>query len=137
MAHETTIRVRYAETDQMGVVYHSNYFIWFEVGRTDFFSSLGMNYETLEKSGVLLPVVDVGCKYIISAKYGDEIIVKTTLKKLKGVKLEYNYELYRKDDNTLLATGYTIHAFVNKELKPINFKKSFSDVWDLLNKNIE
>lgn len=137
MTNETVIRVRYAETDQMGVVYHANYFSWFEVGRTEFFRAFDMDYRALEENDVLLPVIDVGCKYIISAKYDDEVIIKTRIKDLKGVKLHFVYELYRKSDSTLLAEGYTIHAFVSKQLKPINFKKKFSSVWEKLNESIE
>lgn len=137
MINETTIRVRYAETDQMGIVYHANYFSWFEVGRTEFFRALGMNYKALEEKEILLPVIDVGCKYIISAKYDDEVIIKTKLKKLKGVKIQFDYEIYRKVDNSLLAEGYTIHAFVSKDLKPVNFKKKCNSIWEKLYNSIE
>lgn len=137
MINETIIRTRYAETDQMGVIYHANYFTWFEIGRTEFFRQLKMNYRELEEENILLPVIDVGCKYIQSAKYDDEIIIKTRLINLKGVKLEFRYEIVRKVDNVLLAEGYTKHAFVNKELKPVNFKKKMPHVWDALNQSIE
>jgi len=137
LINETTIRVRYAETDQMGIVYHANYFSWFEVGRTEFFRALGMNYKALEEKEILLPVIDVGCKYIISAKYDDEVIIKTKLKKLKGVKIQFDYEIYRKVDNSLLAEGYTIHAFVSKDLKPVNFKKKCNSIWEKLYNSIE
>lgn len=137
MINETLIRVRYAETDQMGVVYHSNYFIWFEIGRTEFFRTLGMEYKELEMREILVPVVDVGCKYKISAKYDDELIIKTRLKELTSVKLKFEYEIVRKKDELLLATGYTIHAFVSKELRPVNFKKKYRDIWDKLDQNIK
>ncbi|WP_425448394.1 acyl-CoA thioesterase [Dethiothermospora halolimnae] len=137
MVHDTIIRARYAETDQMGIIYHANYFTWFEIGRTEFFRNLGMDYKDLEYRNVLLPVIDVGCKYITSAKYDDEIIIRTKLSKLKGVKLKYEYEIIRKEDNKLLAEGYTLHAFVDKDLKPVNFRKKYKDVWDLLSKNLE
>ena len=137
MAQEITIRARYAETDQMGVIYHANYFTWFEMGRTDFFRKMGMTYRSLEEEKILLPVIDVGCKYIVAAKYDDEIIIRTKLTKLKGVKLQFEYEIYRKEDNVLLAHGYTLHAFVDKELKPVNFKKNYKEVWDRLIENLE
>lgn len=137
MVNETTIRTRYAETDQMGIIYHANYFVWFEIGRNEFFRSLNMNYRELEKENILLPVIDVGCKYIQSAKYDDELIIKTKLVQLKGVKLRFNYDIIRKRDNVLLAQGYTIHAFVTKELKPINFKKKMPKIWEELKNNIE
>lgn len=130
MINETIARVRYGETDQMGIVYHANYFIWFDIGRTEFFRALGMTYKELEEQNVLLPVIDVGCKYLVSAEYDDEIIIRTSIGKLKGVKLRYDYEIIRTGDNKLLAEGYTEHAFVDKDLKPINFKRKFRDIWD-------
>lgn len=137
MIYETKIRTRYAETDQMGIIYHANYFTWFEIGRTEFFRSLGMDYRELENRDVLLPVIDVGCKYKVSAKYDDEIVIKTRVTKLKGVKLQFEYDIVRREDGILLAEGYTIHAFVNKDLKPINFRKNHEDVWELLSKSME
>lgn len=137
MAHETTIRTRYSETDQMSVIYHANYFSWFEIGRTDFFRKIGMTYKSLEEQNVLLPVIDVGCKYLVAAKYDDELIIRTRLTMLKGVKLQFEYEIIRKEDNQLLAQGYTKHGFVDKGLKPVNFKKKYNAIWDMLNKNLE
>ncbi|MFA5524281.1 MAG: thioesterase family protein [Tissierellales bacterium] len=137
MANETIIRARYAETDQMGVIYHANYFTWFEIGRTEFFRQLSMDYRELEEKNILLPVIDLGCKYIQSAKYDDEIIIRTRLINLKGVRLEFRYEIIRKIDNLLLAKGYTKHAFVTKELRPVNFRKKMPQVWDLLNLSID
>ena len=79
MINETIIRVRYQETDQMGVVYHSNYFIWFEIGRTEFFRQLDLEYKVMEENNILVPVVDVSCKYKVPAKYDDKIIIKTCI----------------------------------------------------------
>lgn len=137
MINETIIRTRYSETDQMGIIYHANYFVWFEIGRTEFFRQLDMDYKELEENNILLPVIDVGCRYIQSAKYDDELIIKTKLSSLKGVKLIFSYEIIRKKDNALLAEGYTKHAFVTKELKPVNFKKKLPHVWEILNQSIE
>ncbi|MTI65658.1 MAG: acyl-CoA thioesterase [Firmicutes bacterium] len=132
MINETTIKARYSETDQMGIIYHANYFSWFEIGRTEFLRSLGMEYKELENKDVLLPVIDVGCKYKVAAKYDDEIIIKTKLDNLKGVKIKFFYEIVRKKDDKLLAEGYTQHAFVDKDLKPVNFRKNFKEAWDRL-----
>ena len=137
MISETTIRVRYAETDQMGIVYHANYFTWFEIARTEFLRSFSIDYRELETQNVLLPVIDVGCKYITSAKYDDEVIIKTKITRIKGVRLEFNYQVYRKIDNVLLAEGYTKHAFVDKQLKPVNFRRKFNELWDELNESVE
>lgn len=137
MRFKTEIRARYSETDQMGIIYHANYFNWFEVGRTEFFRKLGYNYKKLEEIGILLPVIDVGCKYKISAKYDDDIIIETWINKMKGVKIEYNYNIIRKRDNVLLAEGHTLHAFVDKDLKPVNFKKKHNDIWNKLLETME
>lgn len=136
MENITSIKVRYKETDQMGVVYHGNYFTWFDIGRTEFFRNMGMVYTELEDDGVLLPVIEANCKYIKPAKYDDEIIIITKLSSLKGVRLKFQYTLYRKEDNILIGEGYTIHAFVDKELRPINFKKKYREVWELLESQI-
>lgn len=137
MSYKTTIRARYSETDQMGIIYHANYFNWFEVGRTEFFRNLGYDYKKLEEIGILLPVIDVGCKYKISAKYDDEIIIETWIEKMKGVRIEYNYNIIRKKDGILLAEGQTTHAFVDNYLKPVNFKKKHNDLWKKLYQTME
>lgn len=135
MRYMTNIKVRYNETDQMGVVYHGNYFTWFDIGRTGFLRSIGLPYDQLEDDGVLLPVIEANCKYKKPAKYGDELIIIAELAKLKGIRIQFDYEIYRKKDNTLLAEGYTLHAFVDKELKPMNIKKKHNNVWKLLKEN--
>ncbi|MCT4606461.1 MAG: acyl-CoA thioesterase [Marinisporobacter sp.] len=127
------VRVRYEETDQMGVAYHGNYYTWFEVGRSSFFRSLGYTYAQLEEEGIILPVIESHCAYKIAAKYDEELVIRTSIKKLKGVRLKFSYEVVRKEDEVVLATGSTIHAFVNKTLKPINFKKVNPKVWKILN----
>ena len=137
MEHETIIRTRYSETDQMSIIYHANYFTWFEIGRTDFLRKIGITYKELEYQNVLLPVIDVGCKYFIPAKYDDELIIKTKITTLKGARIQFEYEIIRKTDNKLLAQGYTKHGFVDKALKPVSFKKKFSTVWNMLSQNLE
>src|SRR5699024_8127885 len=115
MGKDTSVKVRYQETDKMGVVYHGNYFTWFDIGRTEFFRSLGMLYRELEEDGVRMPVIEAKCKYNQSDKYDNEIIIGTKLVRIKGVRLKFEYKLYRKEDQALIAEGYTVHAFVNKE----------------------
>lgn len=130
--NETKIKVRYVETDQMGIVHHSNYYAWFEVGRTEFISASGMNYREMEKQGVLLPLVESSCKYIQGAKYEDVLTIKTWIEELNGAKVVFNYHVIREEDNKVLAKGSTTHAFVNKDFKIINLKKKNGDVWELL-----
>ncbi len=137
MINETTIRVRYQETDQMGVVYNGNYLTWFEIGRTEFFRALGLEYKVLEKNNILVPVVDVGCKYKIPAKYDDLVTIKTKAVELRAVKIVFEYEIVRERDNELLATGNTTHAFVSDDFKVINFKKKHRCIFDKISKTIE
>lgn len=137
MINETIIRVRYQETDQMGVVYHSNYFIWFEIGRTEFFRQLDLEYKVMEENNILVPVVDVSCKYKVPAKYDDKIIIKTKCESLKSVKIRFEYEIIRASDEKLLATGHTVHGFTSSDLKIINFKKSHEDIFEKIYNTID
>ena len=132
MESKTIIRVRYKETDQMGVVYYGNYFTWFEVGRNELFRDLKLECDELERKDVFLPVIETGCEYINSAKFDDEILIKTQLVELKGVRFRLNYTIYRARDNTLIARGFTRHAFVDRELKPINFRRRYKEAWRTL-----
>jgi acyl-CoA thioester hydrolase len=108
---ETQIRVRYVETDQMGVVYHGNYFTFFEIARTELLRSCGYTYREMEASGVFAVVVKAECSYHKAAKYDDLLTIKTTLKRITRVKIEYEHQVYR--DAELLATGHITLAFVD------------------------
>lgn len=129
---QAPIRVRYQETDQMGVVYHSNYLVWFEVGRTTFTRDLGYSYQELEKLGIMLPLIEVKANYRAPARYDDEVIVYTTCTEATGSKLIFEYEVKRKEDGLLLTTGYSIHLWVNKEMKRVNLKEMFPDLYAIL-----
>ncbi|MDA8227952.1 MAG: thioesterase family protein [Desulfitobacterium hafniense] len=116
----TTLRVRYAETDQMGVVYHSNYLVWFEVGRSELFRDLGLPYTLFEEAGLILAVVEANCRYKQPAHYDDEVAVITTLSKFSSRMVTFTYEVYRED--TLLVVGNTSHVFINKHGRPTDAK---------------
>ena len=113
--NDAFIRPRYEETDQMGVVYHGNYLTYFEVGRSEFFRSLGFSYRELEKEGIIFPVIHASCEYIVPALYDDELLIRTCIVALKGARMELNYKVIRKDQGKeiVLATGKTKHGFVN------------------------
>ena len=132
MIIETNLIVRYAETDQMGIAHHSNYLIWFEVGRSDFIKSFGIKASTLENEGILLPLIDLKCTYKKPARYEDELILKTKLSSLNKLKLTFNYAIYNKKTSLLLATGETTHVTVSKDLKPINIKKYNRKFYEIL-----
>jgi acyl-CoA thioester hydrolase len=112
------IRVRYAETDKMGVVYYANYFVWFEVGRTDLLRESGWNYREMEIDGFALPVIEAHCAYRESAKYDDEIDVRTSGAMLSPVRVQFTYEVVRIADAATLATGTTVHATLDRTGRP-------------------
>lgn len=132
MKTETILTVRYAETDQMGIVHHSNYSIWFEAGRTDFLKQTGVSYTEVESRNVMLPLYEITCRFKSPAKYEDEIAVITSLKELSRVRLILAYEVFNRKNNTLLATGETLHAFTDKDLRPLNAEKNIPDIYALM-----
>ena len=114
----SVIRVRYAETDKMGVVYYANYFVWFEVARADLLRSLGWTYRDMEHAGVTLPVIEAQCEYRRPARYDDEIEVRTKGRMLSPVRMEFTYEIVLRDDQSIAASGRTIHAALDHAGKP-------------------
>jgi acyl-CoA thioester hydrolase len=114
---ESRLRVRYAETDQMGVVYHSNHFIWFEIGRVDLLRQLGFSYRDMEQhDGCFIAVVDARCRYKAPAHYDDEVLVRTRLKNVRESVVHFGYELVRAD-GALLAEGETTHIVTDAQMK--------------------
>ncbi len=115
---EVRLRVRYAETDQMGVVYHANHLVWFEVGRVELLRQLGFSYRDMEEQDkCFIAVVDVRCRYKAPARYDDEIIVRTHLKNARESLVHFGYELVRVSDGLLLAEGETTHVVTDAEMK--------------------
>ena len=109
--HDVSIRVRYAETDQMGVVYHSNFLIWFEVGRVELMRALGFDYKQMElQDDTHMVVADAHCRYHHPARYDELLTVRTRILEAKSRALKFGYELFRQSDQKLLATGHTIHV---------------------------
>jgi acyl-CoA thioester hydrolase len=118
--HESTaiVRVRYAETDQMGVVYYANYLAWFEVGRCEWMRRLGWTYREMEEAGTRLPVIEAHCEYRQPARYDEEIEIQTRGEMLSPVRVRFHYDVVRHCDSVLAATGYTIHAAIDKTGRP-------------------
>lgn len=112
--HTTSFRVRYGETDQMGVVYHGNYAQYFEIGRTEWLRSLGVTYKDMELSGIMMPVISLSSSFKKSALYDDVLTIKTFLKKSPTVKIEFEYEMTNQNDE-LICFGNTILAFIDME----------------------
>lgn len=124
---EARVRVRYAETDKAGVVYHSNYLVWFEVGRVELCRDHGFNYRDMEEEeGALLPVTEVRAKYLAPARYDDEIIVKTRLLRLRRRSVSFGYEVRRAGDGLLLAEGETHHIVIGGDGRVRSFPDRYA-----------
>jgi acyl-CoA thioester hydrolase len=123
---EARLRVRYAETDRMGIVYHSNYFIWFEIGRVELLRELGFSYRDMEQNdGCGIAVIDARCRYKAPARYDEEVIVRTHLKYIRESLVQFGYELVRADDGTLLAEGDTTHIVVGPGMKKVPLPEKY------------
>ncbi|RLL45423.1 acyl-CoA thioesterase [Oceanobacillus piezotolerans] len=123
----TPIEVRYQETDQMGVVYHANYLVWFEIGRTKFIEHLGLSYAEMEKSNVVSPVIDLNISYKKPIRYGEDAHVETWLIEYDGIRTVYGYEVIDENGDTAV-TGSSKHVIVNKEtFRPLSLRRSFPD----------
>lgn len=128
--NETRLRVRYAETDQMGVVYHSNHFIWFEVGRVELLRQLGFSYRDMEsEDGRFIAVAEAKCRYRAPARYDEEIVVRTELLNVRDSVVHFGYELRRAEDRTLLAEGETTHIVTDAEMKVAALPKKYLKVF--------
>lgn len=123
------VRVRYAETDTMGVVYYANYLVWFEVGRTDWLRETGWTYRDMEADGVQLPVIEAQCKYQHSARYDDELEIRTRASLVSPVRIQFNYEVARPADRTTLAFGHTVHATLGPAGRPARLPDRLRDLF--------
>ena len=114
---EHTVRVRYAETDQMGIAHHSNFFIWFEIGRIELLRQSGFHYHEMEAEDCHLPVVDVRCRYKAPARYDDELRIQTEVKSIRGPVLHFVYKVLRAGDGLLLAEGESVHIVTDSKMQ--------------------
>jgi acyl-CoA thioester hydrolase len=131
---ETTVRVRYQETDKMQVVYHANYLIWFEVGRTEMIREMGFPYRRFEDIGFMLPVTEANVKYKKPARYDDELVIRTKVSRCEGVRLELAYEVLRLPERELLVSGETHHVWTSTDLKPVRLEKRMPELYALMKK---
>ncbi len=124
------VRVRYAETDAMGVVYYGNYLTWFEVGRSDLLRQLGSSYREIERARVFLPVIEVRCRYHHPARYDDVVEIRTRATRPSRAKLQFDYELSRASDNIALASGSTLHVATTENGKPCRLPTKLSELFE-------
>ncbi len=128
--NETRLRVRYAETDQMGVVYHSNHLIWFEVGRVELMRQMGLSYRDIERDdGLFIAVAEVTCRYRAPAYYDEEIVVRTWLKKVRDSVIIFRYELVRLETGALLADGETTHIVTDAKMKVSTLPEKYLNIF--------
>ena len=114
---DSRVRVRYAETDQMAIAHHAEYLVWFEIGRTDFCRATGISYREIEEGGSLLVVVEIGCRYVVPFRYDDEVVIRTSLAESGSRSTKFAYELRDGSGETLHATGFSKHFWVDRETR--------------------
>jgi len=130
--HVTHLRVRYAETDQMGVVYYANYLVWMEVARVELCKVLGFNYRDMEcHDGVLLAVIQAECRYRYPARFDDEVIIETSVSAATSRGVEFHYEMRLADGDRRLASGSTRHIFCNRQMEPVRLPEKYRPMFGL------
>ncbi len=123
--------VQYYETDKMGITHHSNYIRWMEEARVDFLSQIGWDYDKLEESGIVSPVLNVTCDFRKMTTFPDKITIKASVKEFNGVKLKFAYEM-KKEDGTVVCTAESLHAFLNKEGRPVRMKQDYPELYETI-----
>ena len=124
----SVVRVRYAETDRMGIVYYAHYLVWFEIGRTDWLRDTGWTYRAIEEDGLALPVIEAHCEYKSGARYDDEIEIRTAARLVSPVRLAFDYQIIRRADGQALASGYTVHATLDRSGRPTRLPSRVRDL---------
>ncbi len=125
-------KVNYYETDNMGVVHHSNYIRYFEEARIDILDRLNLGYSEIERQGIFIPVLECECKYIKSASFGMCLIIETEITAFDGIRMEMEYTVKDEQSRAILAKGKTKHCFLNKSFKPVRLKKNYPDIYNAL-----
>ncbi len=126
--HRTRFRVRYAETDQMGVVYYANYLIWMEIGRVELVRARGFDYKAIEEEGLFLGVIDAACHYLYPARYDEEIVVQTEVVNASSRTIEFAYQIRSGSSDRLLAQGSTRHIWLNREWRPVRLPDQYREM---------
>ncbi len=123
--------VQYYETDRMGITHHSNYIRWMEEARVDFLSQIGWDYARLEESGIISPVLNVTCDFKRTTTFSDKITIRPTVAEFNGVKLKFSYEM-KNEDGTVVFTATSMHAFLNKEGRPVRMKQDYPELYETI-----
>ena len=137
MHSKSYVTVRYAETDKMGVVHHSNYPVWYEVGRSDYIKLFGLSYKDVEEAGILMPVINLNCSYKSPARYEDKLLIRTWAIELHAARIQFSYTIKKINEDsseTEVAYGTTEHGFIDsKTFKPVNMKKRMPQLYEKIN----
>lgn len=128
MQHTYTHKVQYYETDQMGIVHHSNYIRWFEEARIDMMDNAGFGYAKMEEAGVMSPVLSVECNYKTMTRFGESVIINVEIIKYNGIRMEIDYKICDRETNEIRCIGKTTHCFLNKEGKIVSLKRDCKDM---------
>ena len=123
--------VQYYETDKMGITHHSNYIRWMEEARVDFLSQIGWDYARLEEAGIISPVINLSCDFKKTTTFSDKIMIRASVKEFNGVKLKFAYEM-RNEEGAVVFTATSMHAFLNKEGRPVRMKQDFPELYETI-----
>ncbi len=134
---EYSRRLNYYETDQMGIIHHSNYIRFFEEARLDMMKKVGLDYRIMEEMGIIIPVTFAECKYLLPLHFDEEIVIHTRMTKYDGIKMEVTYEIYHADSDVLCTVGKTGHCFLDRDLKPIRMKRKYPELYAKLKEMVE
>ncbi len=130
--HETQIRVRYAETDQMGVVYYANYLVWMEVGRVEYCKALGFSYKQMEmEDGVFLAVAEAACRYSSPARFDEDVRIRTWVAEANSRMVHFHYEMIADEDRRKVASGVTKHVFLGRDMRPCRMPEKYREKFGL------
>jgi acyl-CoA thioester hydrolase len=129
---ETRFRVRYAETDQMGVVYYANYLVWMEVGRVELCKKLGFDYRDMERDGILMAVAEANCRYLAPARFDDEVVVRTWIEDANFRVIKFAYEMRVAEEDRKLASGFTRHLLVDRQFQRVRLPEKYFPMFGLV-----
>ena len=121
-------RVRYGDTDKLGISYYANYFVWFEAARTEYFRALGFPYTECEKKGYFLPAVETGAKYHAPSTYDDLVVVRTSVREIRNSSMRFEYQVFHREPQKLLAEGFSVHVLVDRAMKPARIPAAIKDL---------
>lgn len=126
-------KAQYYETDQMGIIHHSNYLRWFEEARIDFMEQMGLSYAALEQLGIMIPVLNISCIYKQPVRFNNNILIHSVISSFNGIKLSITYTITDTEDKVTYSTGETEHCFLNNSFKPVSLKRDYPEVFDIFN----